>query len=267
MKVGVIGASGRMGQAVIAALQTSSQHSLSAAIVSDNSAWRGQAVATTHYQTLAEVQQQPDVLIDFSLPQALTDNLDYALQYQLPLVVCTTGLDASQQQQLAAAAQQIPILYARNTSVGVALLEQLVALSAAALPDADVEVFEAHHKHKKDGPSGTALALGEAAARGRRQHFDDVNAGVRGNGERRDGSIGFSVLRAADIVGEHQVMLAQTGERIELNHRVSDRSIFAQGALRAGAWLVGKAPGLYKMQDILNLQETLQRLLDSESGE
>ncbi|RUO77194.1 4-hydroxy-tetrahydrodipicolinate reductase [Idiomarina seosinensis] len=263
MKVAVIGASGRMGQAVIAALQNSATMELTAAIVSEQSNSLGKSVAGVNYQTLAQLEQTPDVFIDFSLPQALTANLNYAIEKQTPMVVCTTGLDASQRQQLQQAAKQVPLLYARNTSVGIALLEQLVALSAAALSDADIEIFEAHHKYKKDGPSGTALALGEAAASGRQQSFDEVSAGVRSDGERQQGSIGFSVLRAADIVGEHQVMLAQEGERLELNHRVSDRKIFAEGALRAANWLVEQPKGLYHMKDILALQQSLHRLLNS----
>ncbi|MGM0524934.1 MAG: 4-hydroxy-tetrahydrodipicolinate reductase [Pseudomonadota bacterium] len=263
MKVAVIGASGRMGQAVIAALQNAETMQLTAAIVSEQSQSLGQSVAGVKYQTLAELEQTPDVFIDFSLPQALTVNLNYAEQSRTPVVVCTTGLDASQRQQLQQTAKQVPLLYARNTSVGIALLEQLVALSAAALSDADIEIFEAHHKYKKDGPSGTAVALGEAAASGRQQSFDKINAGVRADGERQQGSIGFSVLRAADIIGEHQVMLAQTGERLELNHRVSDRKIFAEGSLRAANWLVDKPKGFYQMKDILDLQQSLQRLLKS----
>ena len=261
MKVGVIGASGRMGQAVISALAEQQGVELGAAIVSAQSDAHGQPVAGISYQSVSSLERAPDVLIDFSLPQALSTNLDYALTTNTPIVVCTTGLDAKQQQLLTQASQQIPVLYARNTSVGIALLEQLVALSAAALADADIEIFEAHHKHKKDGPSGTALALGEAAARGRQQPFTEINSGIRGAGEREPGSIGFSVLRAADIVGEHQVMLARPGERIELNHRVSDRQIFAQGAIKAASWLINQNNGLYQMQDILDLKQSLQRLV------
>lgn len=264
MKIAVVGASGRMGQAVISAIKQSSSQ-LGAAIVSDGSAFLGQAIEHTHYQSWQQLQPAPntsiDVIIDFSLPAALEANLAFARQHQLPIVVCTTGLNEQQQQQLHECAKAIPLLYARNTSVGVALLEQLVALSAAALPQADIEVFEAHHKHKKDGPSGTALALGEAAAAGRQQNFTQVNAGIRGDGERQPDSIGFSVLRAADIVGEHQVMLAQSGERIELSHRVSDRAIFAQGALDAAQWLQQQQAGYYQMQDILNLTAIMQRLV------
>lgn len=263
MKLGIIGASGRMGQAVINALQP--RHGrLVAAIVSQQSGQLGQSIADTQYQALEEVTQSLDVLIDFSLPQALPQNIAFAVKNRTPIVVCTTGLEPQQQQLLNDAAETVPVLYARNTSVGIALLEQLVALSAAALTDADIEVFEAHHKNKKDAPSGTALALGEAAAKGRQQPFEQLNAGLRSAGEREPGSIGFSVMRAADIVGEHQVMLAQPGERLELTHRVADRKIFAEGALTAAKWLMEQPAGRYSMQDTLNLKETLGRILDAD---
>lgn len=260
MRVGVIGASGRMGQAVIAAIQQQGDDDI-VAIVSENSRYLGQTVAGTHYQALSQLSQAPDVLIDFSLPAALAANLRYAQQHQVAIVVCTTGLNEQQQQLLQETAEHVPVLYARNTSVGVALMEQLTALSAAALSAADIEVFEAHHQYKQDAPSGTALALGEAAAKGRQQPFSELNAGLRAGGLRQPGSIGFSVMRAADIVGEHQVLLAQPGERVELNHRVSDRAIFANGALRAANWLLDKPVGRYQMQDILDLKKVLHRLL------
>ena len=263
MKVGIIGASGRMGQAVVGLLEHTDAV-LAAAVVSKQSPCKGESVAGVRYQSLDEVVAAVDVLIDFSLPQALTENLQFAQRTQTPIMVCTTGLSAQQQRLLTDAANEIPVLYARNTSVGIALLEQLVALSAAAMADADIEILEAHHKYKKDGPSGTALALGEAAAQGRQQSFDQLNAGVRGDGERQPDSIGFAVMRAADIVGEHQVMLAQPGERIELTHRVSDRNIFARGALSAATWLAGREAGFYTMQDTLNFKQTLARLLDSQ---
>lgn len=265
ISVGVFGASGRMGQAVIAALTDDNDAKLSAAIVRKNSSSYGQSATENepvHFISAEELQpEQIDVLVDFSLPDALVENLKLAEQHQLPIVVCTTGLSNEQKQRLAQAAKSIPVLYASNTSIGIALLEQLVALSSAALPGADIEIFEAHHRHKKDGPSGTALSLGEAAANGRQQSWEQVNDGIRGNGPRSDAGIGFSVMRAADIVGEHQVTLALAGERVEIGHRVSDRKIFADGALRAAKWLTDKPPSLYSLQDTLNLQEILQRLL------
>lgn len=266
MKIGVIGASGRMGQTLIKALGQHHELQLAAAIVSADSKMLGKPVADLQYQSLAQLTAAVDVLIDFSLPGALTDNLIFAQRQQLPIVVCTTGLQSEQQQQLNQVADSIPVLHARNTSVGIVLLEQLAALSAAALSAADVEIAEAHHKHKKDAPSGTAIALAEAVARGRQQDIKAIDRGIRGDGERAEGSIGFAITRAADIVGEHQVMLAQSGERLELTHRVSDRKIFADGALQAAQWLQTQAPGFYQMQDMLNLKASLQRLLSSSAG-
>ena len=157
-------------------------------------------------------------------------------------------------QQIEAAAQHIPVLVAPNTSIGVALLAQAVALAAAALGSAyDVEISEAHHRMKRDAPSGTALALGEvvAAARGRALAEVAVFDRHGADAPREHGSIGFAVVRAGDIVGEHTVTFAAAGERIEMTHRATDRLIFARGALRAAAWLIGRPPGLYGMQNVL----------------
>jgi 4-hydroxy-tetrahydrodipicolinate reductase len=262
MKLGVLGASGRMGQQIIKYAEAYG-FDVSHAFVSKQSRSLGKPIGEIRYRHVSEASDAPDVLIDFSLPNALEENLAYAETHQCPIVVCTTGLDGTQQQLLRDTAQKVATLHARNTSLGVALMEQLTRIAAGAFKDADIEIFEAHHRHKKDGPSGTALALGEAAARGRKVRFETVNDGIRGEGERSEQGIGFSVLRAADIVGEHQVWLAQAGERIELSHRVSDRRIFAEGALRAAQWLKAQAPGeCYQMADVLDLKKQLAQLLD-----
>ncbi|ASG66141.1 4-hydroxy-tetrahydrodipicolinate reductase [Idiomarina piscisalsi] len=263
LKVGVLGASGRMGQTVVSALSQSENAKLTAAVVRAASSSYGKKLKDgLQYTSLQDTNAQNiDVLIDFSLPEALDDNLSFACENGIPIVVCTTGLDNNHQQQLMKASEDIPLLYARNTSVGIALLEQLVALASAALSTADIEIFEAHHKHKKDAPSGTAIALGEAAAKGRHQDWSTVNTGVRGDGVRQDDSIGFSVMRAGDIIGEHQVTLATEGERIELSHKVSNRNTFAQGAVNAALWLQDQKPGYYSMQDILELNKVFNQLL------
>lgn len=264
IRVAVIGASGRMGQAVINELASATDAKLIAAIVSSNSKVLGQQVdSSLRYSDGSELTPEAvDVLIDFSLPAALADNLQLAQRLQAAAVVCTTGLTSEQQQLLDQAAATVPVLYAANTSVGVCLLEQLVTLTSACLPNADIEILEAHHAAKRDGPSGTALLLGEAAAKGRLQQLAEVSAGVRTNGLRHQGSIGFAVLRAADIIGEHTVYAAQPGERVELSHRVSDRRVFARGALHAAQWLRGQAAGRYRLADTLQMEQHLRQLLN-----
>ncbi|MGQ4276266.1 4-hydroxy-tetrahydrodipicolinate reductase [Pseudidiomarina sp. E22-M8] len=267
MKVAVIGASGRMGQAVLAEL-AKQQLSCRAAIVGAASSHLGKAVehlpeTALTYSDGSELQSTDvDVMIDFSLPDALVHNLTLAQRIGAAIVVCTTGLDDTQRQQLGDASQSVPVLYAANTSVGICVMEQLVALASGALPAADIEIVEAHHQAKRDAPSGTALVLGEAAAAGRGQQLAALNAGLRGAGQRQAGSIGFAVLRAADIIGEHQVLLAQPGERIELTHRVGDRKVFARGAVQAARWLASEPAGYYEMRDMLDMKTLLQRLVN-----
>lgn len=267
MKIGVFGASGRMGQAVLQELPVSDA---AAAIVHGGSAKLGEpATEQLRYTQAADLKPgQVDVLIDFSLPAALADNLTTAERLACPLVVCTTGLTPEQQQLLATGSRAIPLLYAANTSVGINLLETLVALTSRVMDTADIEIFEAHHQHKRDAPSGTALVLGEAAARGRGRSLAEVTDGIRGaagidgaDQQRQTGQIGFASIRAADIIGEHTVYVAAAGERIELTHRVSDRRIFARGAIQAAKWLAEQPQGYYKMADMLNLKQALQALL------
>lgn len=172
------------------------------------------------------------------------------------MVIGTTGHDEATQQEIEKAAQRIAVVIAPNMSLGVNLLMKLAQLAAQALDDGyDIEVFEAHHRNKKDAPSGTALALGRSAAAGRGVCLSDVTDAARhgATGARRRGAIGFSVFRGGDVVGDHTVTFAGIGERIELTHRASDRMAFARGALKAAQWIVGREPGLYSMQDVLGL--------------
>ncbi|MBY6063461.1 4-hydroxy-tetrahydrodipicolinate reductase [Pseudidiomarina sediminum] len=263
MKIGVIGASGRMGQAVIAELSAQDE-TCAAALVSAQSSVLGQpAQGGLLYSTVAEVTSEcVDVLIDFSLPEALMTNLAVAKRIQRPIVVCTTGLSAAQEQLLQTTAQQVPVLHAANTSIGVCLLQQLVQLASGVMADADIEILDIHHSAKRDGPSGTARLLAEAAAQGRGYQLQDTDAVVRGDGLRQPGSIGYAVMRAADVVGEHNVMLAQAGERVELAHRVTDRAIFARGAIRAARWLAKQPAGRYQMRDVLELSKLFHKLSD-----
>ena len=172
------------------------------------------------------------------------------------VLIGTTGHDERARAEIAQAAQTIPLILAPNTSLGVNLLLRLTELAARALDESyDLEIFEAHHRHKQDAPSGTALALGRSAAAGRGVALDDVAAYARHGttGERARGAIGFSVFRGGDVVGEHTVTFAGSGERLELTHRATDRMTFARGAVRAARWLNGRAPGAYSMQDVLGL--------------
>jgi len=195
---------------------------------------------------LAAALGQADVAIDFSNAAALAATLAACHQARKPLLVGTTGFPADT--DFDAVAKDIPLLVAPNTSLGVTLLIELVHQAAAALPrQFDIEIVEAHHRMKKDAPSGTALALGKAAAEGRGQPLDPVR---REGASRQGAEIGFAVVRGGDIVGEHSVLFAGLGESLTLSHRATDRAIFARGALQAAVWLESRAPGRYFMRDL-----------------
>ncbi|MBN1239717.1 MAG: 4-hydroxy-tetrahydrodipicolinate reductase [Gammaproteobacteria bacterium] len=194
--------------------------------------------------------------IDFTLPAALDSNLKACVESGTALVIGTTGLEQRHLDAMEKAAHQIPLVYGRNMSVGVNVFMDLVARAAAALDEEyDVEIIEAHHRHKVDAPSGTALALGErvAAAKGRKLQDLAVYARQGRTGPRVPNTIGFSVVRGGSIVGDHTVMFVAGEERVELTHRAQDRNAFAHGALRAARWAAGRAPGYYSMADVLGL--------------
>lgn len=202
---------------------------------------------------LAEVS---DVLIDFSVPGALSAHLDACIAARKPLLVGTTGLEAVHHALIDEAARLIPVLQTGNTSLGVNLLAALVEQAAARLGDDwDIEIVEMHHRHKVDAPSGTALLLGEAAARGRgitlADHSERGRDGI--TGARARGAIGFAALRGGSVAGDHQVILATEGERIEIGHRAENRAIFARGAVKAARWLATQPPGRYDMKGVLGL--------------
>ncbi|NCC23339.1 MAG: 4-hydroxy-tetrahydrodipicolinate reductase [Alphaproteobacteria bacterium] len=203
-----------------------------------------------------EMFSAADVIIDFTSPEAVRHHAWLAAKHHKPYIVGTTGLNANDERELHDAANEAPIVYAANMSVGVNMLLALVEQAASKLGDDwDIEIFEAHHKHKVDAPSGTALALGKAASRGRGQELDHVGEYARHgkSGERRKGSIGFSVARGGDVVGEHTVTFYAEGERIELGHKATNRALFARGAIRAALWAVEQKNGLYSMRDVLGL--------------
>ncbi len=208
---------------------------------------------TTDPLALAEAS---DVLIDFSVPGALSTHLDACIAARKPLIIGTTGLEPVHHALIDEAALLIPILQTGNTSLGVNLLAALVEQAAARLGDDwDIEIVEMHHRHKVDAPSGTALLLGEAAARGRgialADHSERGRDGI--TGARAAGAIGFASLRGGSVAGDHQVILAAEGERIEIGHRAESRAIFARGAVKAARWIATQPPGRYDMRGVLGL--------------
>jgi len=201
-------------------------------------------------------QDHADVLVDFSAPAALQESLDRAISAGVPILVGTTGLQSEHRARIGDAARQIPVIHASNTSLGINLLRQLVEQATARLgPDWDIEILEMHHRHKVDAPSGTALLLGQAAAKGRGSTLEELSRFDRISEHphaREPGTIGYAALRGGSVAGEHLVILATDGERLELGHRADSRRIFARGALAAARFLVGKPAGLYSMVDVID---------------
>jgi 4-hydroxy-tetrahydrodipicolinate reductase len=261
--IAVFGITGRMGQALIRALREASVFNLSGAIASADSGRLGQDAAGEGAPTGVLITADStlglrgaSVAVDFSPGGCVAAHASACAAAGVPILVGATGIDAASRGILEQAARDIPVLIAPNTSVGVSVVAQLVSMAALGLgPSYDVEIFEAHHRMKRDAPSGTALALGEAIAGVRGQALGEVAIYDRTahSAPRTPGSIGFSSLRAGDIVGEHTVMFAAAGERVEITHRATDRSTFARGALRAAEWLVWQPAGLYGMKNVLGL--------------
>ncbi len=261
----ITGGSGRMGQMLIKSVLASDKCKLVGVLERPGHGWIGQDVgsmmggqpAGLHVTDDAvEVFAKAQAVIDFTSPAASVDFAGLAAQARAVHVIGTTGLTDADLKAINAAARHAVIVRAGNMSLGVNLLVQLTKKVAAALDeDFDIEVIEAHHHHKVDAPSGTALMLGEAAAEGRGVALKDVRDSGRDGitGARRRGDIGFTAIRAGDIVGEHDVLFAAPGERIVLRHMATDRSIFARGALKAALWGQDKAPGEYDMMDVLGL--------------
>lgn len=265
-RLAVFGITGRMGQSLLRALreQTPGEFTLSGALASSGSASLGLDAALAGVPSgipitadLREALQGAGVAIEFSVGEAVIDHARACALAHVPLLVGTTGLPDAARETLRALSRDIPILVAANTSVGLTVVATLARFATAALgSDFDVEILEAHHRDKRDAPSGTARLLGEAvaAARGRSLHDLAVYDRHGLNAPRQQGSIGFSVLRGGDIIGEHTLIFTAAGERVEISHRVSDRQIFARGALKAAAWLIGRPVGLYGMENVLNDQ-------------
>ena len=249
MKVAVAGAGGRMGRALIDAVVADGELSLIAALDVKGSSAVGESVGGSKVTTDLNAISQADVLIDFTRPEGTLAHLKHARA----MVIGTTGFTEEDKGRIAEAAQRIPIVLAANFAVGVNAAYKLAEVAARILGDAyDVEIVEAHHRHKVDAPSGTALELGEIVSRAlKKKDFVFGRKGVIG--ERQPAQIGFHSIRGGDIVGEHTVIFAGTGERVEVTVRSQSRTTYAQGALRAVKFLRGKAPGLYGMADVLGL--------------
>lgn len=262
-KIALVGVNGRMGRALVQAIQEDAQSVLSAAFVRTGSALAGaDAGEVTGFGRIHVALNDQfnvdvfDVLIDFTRPEATMQYLQECVKARKAMVIGTTGFSADELVQMHEAAKIIPIVFAPNFSVGVNLLLGLVAQAAKVLTDYDIEVVEAHHRYKVDAPSGTALRLGQAAADALGWDLDACAVyGREGiTGERPSKQIGFATVRGGDVVGDHTVLFAGLGERVELTHKASSRLTFAQGAVRAAQWLAAQKPGLYDMQDVLGLR-------------
>jgi 4-hydroxy-tetrahydrodipicolinate reductase len=264
LRVIVVGASGRMGRMLVRAVIESGFADVVGATERPGCEFIGRdagELAGVEALDVALVDNiracaEADVLIDFSAPAATLANATFVAERNMGMIIGTTGFEAEQLQQLQDTLSGSPVAMAANYSVGVNLALNLIRQSAAVLDtDYDAEIFEAHHKHKVDAPSGTALAMGHALASGRGVKLDDVAVLSREGitGAREVGSIGFSVVRGGNIVGEHKAMFIADEERIEINHVASDRMVFARGAVRAANWLTNQPAGFYDMQDVLSL--------------
>jgi len=262
-QIGIFGANGRMGRALLEVV-SKDQNSELIAFCRTGSEHIGTEVSATILGAKGKivledentVKDNIDVLIDFTLPQGLKKHLADAVKNKTAMVIGTTGLTTEDMIELDQASKEIPIVFSRNYSVGINVLLNLVKTAATTLgDDVDIEIFEAHHRNKIDAPSGTALAIGESIADAKGWEHDEVAKYDRSHDEieKNQNEIGYSVVRAGDIVGEHTAYFATMGERLELTHKASSRITFAQGASRAAAWLKNQPVGLYSMQDVLGL--------------
>lgn len=268
IRVAVVGASGRMGRNLIKAVAETDGLALAAAVDRPGNSFIGcdagelagmGTLGVTIVDDLTQVMDAVDVVIDFTRPEGTLHHLAVCAEYGKKMVIGTTGFDAAGLEAIRAAAEKIAIVFAPNMSVGVNLVLKLLQLAASVLDPQqyDIEVIEAHHRHKVDAPSGTALRMGEVVAETLGWDLKEVAVyGREGiTGERPHKQIGFETIRAGDIVGEHTVMFATEGERVEITHKASSRMTFAKGAARACVWLADKDTGLYDMQDVLGLKD------------
>ncbi|CAM3488929.1 4-hydroxy-tetrahydrodipicolinate reductase [Halomonas lysinitropha] len=266
-RIAIVGVAGRMGRTLVNAVQQDAGATLAGGIVEPGSSLVGVDIGelagvgklgVTAVDSLETIADDIEVLIDFTAPQVTLANLAFCAEHGKRIVIGTTGLNDAELAELDAFRDRVPMVFAPNMSVGVNLTLKLLETAAKALGDEgyDIEVIEAHHRHKVDAPSGTALKMGEVVAEslGRSLKEHGVFERVGHCGPRDPKEIGFATVRAGDIVGEHTVMFATEGERIEITHKASSRMTFAKGAVRAARWVAGQANGRYSMQDVLGLE-------------
>jgi len=253
MNIGIAGYTGRMSQLLIKELATGTWDRLNLVAVSTRRTHPEYAIPEKSFAIVTSADDlaiNSDCIIDFTTPESTMNNIDSALKHKTAMVIGTTGFDDLGVQKIKNASHDIPILFAANTSIGVTLLLSLIEQAAQKLgPDWDIEIHETHHHHKIDSPSGTAVAMGKSAQKGRGGGDFIMDRA----GKRQRGDIGYAVSRGGDVVGEHTLTFFGAGERLELGHKATDRSLFARGALKAAQWLVGKPAGLYTMRDVLGI--------------
>lgn len=264
MRIAIAGANGRMGRMLIEAilntddmqLTVALDHTGATSLGKDAGAFLGIDTGILISDDLSHLEQA-DCLIDFTRPDGTMNHLQACLAYECKLIIGTTGFSEEQKQNIKQAGEKIAIVFAPNMSVGVNVTLKLIEMAASLMQQGfDAEVFEAHHRNKVDAPSGTALAMGEAIAKAWDVNLNEVADWARHGetGVRKDGNIGFSVVRGGDIIGDHTVFFCGDGERIEISHRSSSRTTYAQGSLRAARFLKNKNQGFYNMQDVLNIK-------------
>tara|TARA_B100001250_G_scaffold414112_1_gene450745 strand:- start:561 stop:1367 length:807 start_codon:yes stop_codon:yes gene_type:complete len=266
VKIGVCGAAGKMGKAILEVCKETDEVEIGAAVEHPDSSKIGMdagevagigKIGIKIVNDITSIVNQVDVVIDFTLATSVIQNIDKCLSSNIKMVIGTTGLNEKDHLRIKSAANEIAIVFAPNMSVGVNLCFKLLEMASSVIgKDADVEIIEAHHRDKKDAPSGTAIRMGEIVAETTERNLK--NCAVYGRegitGPRDMKTIGFETIRAGDIVGDHTVVFAATGERVEITHKATSRKTFASGAVRAAQWLISKKKGLFDMQDVLNLK-------------
>lgn len=265
LKIAIAGASGRMGRMLIEAVRNADDAVLSGAldvagapgIGTDAAAFTGKPAGVLVESDFAKGLAGAHYLIDFTRPEATLKHLEYCAAHGIKMIIGTTGFDQAGKEAIAAAAEKTAVVFAPNMSVGVNVTMKLLEMAAKSFSHGyDIEIIEAHHRHKVDAPSGTALKMGEVIAEALGRNLDEVAVYAREGvtGERDPSSIGFATIRGGDIVGDHTVLFAGTGERIEISHKSASRVTYAHGSLRAARFLADKRNGLYDMQDVLGLR-------------